>query len=69
LDPSFFLLACSNDGAYSGCETVNVLLQASVMSDVVALQQFVDKSEVELGSLPAANLTSMLDALQVSDVG
>lgn len=46
---------------------MNVLLQASLTSDVVALQQFVDKSEVELGSLPAVNLTSMLDALLVSD--
>jgi hypothetical protein len=37
-------------------------------SDVTALQQSVEKSEVELSSLPADNLTHMLDALLVSDV-
>jgi hypothetical protein len=63
------LLACSNDGSCFGYEIVNVLLQASLTSGVMALQQFVDKSEDELSRLPADNLTSMLDALLVSDVG
>lgn len=44
------------------------MLQVSLTSDITALQQSVDKAEVEFSCLPADNLTSMLAALVVSDV-
>lgn len=57
-----------NDSAISHIEIVNVVLQISLTSDIVALQQSVDKAEVDFSCLPADNLTSMLATLLVSDV-
>jgi hypothetical protein len=57
-----------NEGAFACCEIVNVMLQVSLMSDVVAVQQSVDMAEVEFSCLPADNLRSMLAALLVSCV-
>jgi hypothetical protein len=58
----------TNEGTFSCCEVVNVMLQVSLTSDMVALQQSVDKAEVEFSCLPADNLTSMLATLLVSHV-
>lgn len=57
-----------NDNACSHCEIVNAVLQVSLTSDVIALQQSVDKAEVEFSCLPADDLTSMLATLVVSDL-
>jgi len=57
-----------NDSAFSHCEIVNAVLQVSLTSDVIALQQSVDKAEVDFSCLPADDLTSMLAALVVSDL-
>jgi hypothetical protein len=57
-----------NDSAFSHCEIVNAVLQVSLTSDIIALQQSVDKTEVEFSCLPADDLTSMLATLVVSDL-
>jgi hypothetical protein len=57
-----------NDVAFSHCEIVNAMLQVSLTSDIIALQQSVDKAEVEFSYLPADDLTSMLATLVVSDL-
>lgn len=57
-----------NDCAFSHCEIVNAMLQVSLTSDVIALQQSVDKAEVEFSCLHADDLTSMLATLVVSDL-
>jgi hypothetical protein len=56
-----------NDSAFSRCEIVNAVLQVSLTSDIIALQQSVNKAEVEFICLPADDLTSMLATLVVSD--
>jgi len=57
-----------NDSALSHCEIVNAVLQVSLTSDIIALQQSVDKTEVEFSCLPADDLTSMFTTLVVSDL-
>jgi hypothetical protein len=54
--------------AFSHCEIVNAVLQVSLTSDVIALEQSVDKTEFEFSCLPADDLTSMLATLVVSDL-